>query len=157
MREEHMYVFVSVMLLAMIVPTAPRREHDVPACHAKLRGLVLVTSVELPSRVRVDAPWRLSHHGQMRESGTQLLMEAQLDRVVQKDELTGQERETRLGEPVKLVFEGSDQKDLVRRAAQVWCVIVLRAQENRALDQISPSQPKPVKIALMGRAEERVA
>ena len=154
-----MYVFVSAMLLALMVPTAPQRTQDGPACHAELRGLVLVTSVDLPSRVRVEGPWKLQHQGELNtENGTaHFRMEAELDRVVQRDGLTGQERETRLGAPVRLVFEGTDQKDLVRRAAQVWCVTVMRAQENRALDQISPSQPKPVKIALIGRAEERVA
>ena len=154
-----MYVFVSAMLLALMVPTAPQRTQDGPACHAELRGLLLVTSVDLPSGVRVEGPWKLQHQGELNtESGTaHFRMDAELDRVVQRDGLTGQERETRLGAPVRLVFEGSDQKDLVRRAAQVWCVTVMRAQENRALDQISPSQPKPVKIALMGRAEERVA
>ena len=149
-----MFVFVSAMLLAMMVPTAPQRTGDGPACHAELRGLVLVTSVDLPSRVRVEGPWKLSHQGEMNaEDGTaHFRMEAELDRVVQRDAVTGQERETRLGSPVRLVFEGSDQRDLVRRAAQVWCVTVMRAQENHALDQISPTQPKPVKIAAIARS-----
>ena len=46
-----MYVFISAMLLAMMVPTTSHRTEDGPACHAELRGLVLVTSVDLPSRV----------------------------------------------------------------------------------------------------------
>ena len=69
--------------------------------------------------------------------------------------MTGLERETRLGSPVRLVFEGTDQRDLVRRAAQVWCVTVMRAQENHALDQISPMQPKPVKIAALAGASKQ--
>jgi hypothetical protein len=152
-----MYVFVSAMLLAMMVPAAPQRTGDGPACHAELRGLTLVTTVDLPSRVRVEGPWKLSHAGalDMTNGTAHFRMEAELDRVVQIDAVTGLERETRLGSPVRLVFEGSDQKDLVRRAAQVWCVTVMRAQENHALDQISPMQPKPVKIALAARAETK--
>lgn len=152
-----MYVLFSAMLLAALLPAATQREADGPSCAAELRGLTLTTTVELPSRVRVEGPWRLTHSGAWdAASGVQMYrLEAELDRVVQTDELTGQEHEIRLGEPVRLVFEGTDQRDLVRRAARTWCVTVMRAQENRALDQLSPMQPKPIRIASAARAEAR--
>lgn len=152
-----MYILVNALIVALLVPWAPQKAQDGPACGAVLRGLNLLTSVTLASGVKVEGPWRLSYGGEvMPETGvTHFRMLAELDRVIRKDVLTGERREILLPEPVQLELEGTSQRELVYRAAQLWCVTVMRAQENRALDQISPAQPKPVRVALELRPAKR--
>jgi hypothetical protein len=42
----------------------------------------------------------------------------------------------------------------VRRAARVWCVTVMRAQENRTLDHLGDAQPTRIAARAQAQALE---
>jgi hypothetical protein len=145
-----MYVFINALILALLVPgSGVERVEDGPACRAELKGLDLVTIVDLPSGLRVEGPWRVVHTGDMTEGETHYVMFATLDRVIERDPITGVRSITPFPEPVSLAFEGTSQTELVQRAAQVWCVTVMRAQENQALDKVTPQKASDTRVAAL--------
>jgi hypothetical protein len=149
-----MYMFINALILAMLLPGgAASKAQDGPACQAELRGTNLLTTFRLPDGVIVEGPWRIMHFGSMENGEAHFTMLAILDHVVEKDVLTGHSNVIPFPQPIRLAFEGTTQKEMVQRAAQVWCVTVQRAQENRALDQISPDQARnKLRIAALPQA-----
>jgi hypothetical protein len=147
-----MHMILNAMILAVLIPASgTRTAQDGPSCRAELKGTNLLTTYELPGGVLVEGPWRVMHTGSVAEGQAHFTMFAVLDHVVEKDALTGQRNVIPFPEPVRLAFEGATQQDLVQRAAQVWCVTVMRAQENQALDQLSPKRNMVTRIAGMPR------
>lgn len=144
-----MNMFINAMILAVLLPgSGMERVYDGPACRAELKGLDLLTIVELPTGLRVEGPWRVVHTGDMTGGETHFVMFATLDRVIERDPITGSRSITPFPQPVSLAFEGSSQTELVQRAAQVWCVTVMRAQENQALDKLSPERATDTRVAM---------
>jgi hypothetical protein len=150
-----MYMIINALILALLVPSAgTERAQNGPACRAELTGHNLLTTVDLPGGLTIEGPWRVVHKGEQRGRDTHWLMFATLDRVIENDAISGERTEISFPEPVSLAFEGNDQNELVHRAAQVWCVTVMRAQENRALDRLSPSQQAALtRIAMLPRTK----
>jgi len=149
-----MHMILSALILAVLVPASDtQKAMDGPACRAELKGTNLLTTYELPSGVLVEGPWRIMHTGDVQEGQPHFTMFATLDYVVEKDALTGKRNVIPFPEPVRLAFEGTTQQELVQRAAQVWCVTVMRAQENQALDQLSPKQNLNTRIAALPRPQ----
>lgn len=145
-----MHMILNALILAVLVPASDTRTaQDGPSCRAELKGTNLLTTYELPTGVLVEGPWRVMHTGEAEAGQTHFTMFAVLDYVVEKDALTGKRNVIPFPEPVRLAFEGTTQKELIQRAAQVWCVTVMRAQENQALDQLSPKQNLNTRIAAL--------
>lgn len=143
-----MYMFINALILALLVPgSGAHRVEDGPACRAELKGLDLLTIVELPSGLMVEGPWRVIHTADMEDGDAHYTMFATLDRVVERNPITGNRAITPFPQPISLTFEGTSQLELVQRAARVWCVTVMRAQENKALEQVSPQQPMETRVA----------
>ena len=138
-----MVLFINALLLVMLVQ-APgvQKARDGQACRAELKGQRLLTTYELPDGTLVEGPWQVVHTGTEANGQRMFTMFAVLEQVIEKDGVTGNRKVIQFPSPVRLTFEGPNQRDLVHRAAQVWCVTVLRAQENQALDQISPTQTR---------------
>jgi hypothetical protein len=142
-----MNMFVNALILALLVPGGTAEKAlDGPSCRAEVRGSHLLTTVDLPSGVQVEGPWRIVFSEQIPEREG-FVMFATLDRIVERDALTGGRSVVPFPEPVSLAFEGESQYELVQRAARVWCVTVMRAQENPALQHLSPTQPAQTRIA----------
>lgn len=136
-----MYMFINALILALLMPPGtPDTAQNGPACRAELKGHDLLTTIDLPGGMTIEGPWRVVHRGEMRGEETHWVMLATLDRVIEKDAISGERTVIPFPEPVSMAFEGTDQRELIHRAAQVWCVTVMRAQENQALDRLSPSQ-----------------
>lgn len=143
-----MHMFINALILAVLVPSSDvLRAEDGPACRAELNGLDLVTVLELPTGVRVEGPWRVLHSADVEEGVTTFVMYATLDRVIERDPVTGKRSIVPFPRPVSLAFEGATQTELVQRAAQVWCVTVMRAQENQRLETLSPQQALHTRVA----------
>jgi hypothetical protein len=143
-----MYLFMNALILAVLVPASgAQKVEDGPACRAELKGLDLTTVLELPTGKRVEAPWRVVHTGDMEDGRTKFVMYATLDRVVERDPVSGARSITPFPQPVSLAFEGETQTEVVQRAAQVWCVTVMRAQENGELQRLSPQAVKAGRVA----------
>jgi hypothetical protein len=143
-----MYMFINALILALLVPVGEtERVEDGPACRAQLSGLDLLTIVEFPTGNRVEGPWRVVHSGDMEEDEAKFVMYATLDRVIETDGITGQRSIIPFPEPISLAFEGATQKDLIHHAAQVWCLTVMRAQENQQLQRLSPDKATNTRVA----------
>jgi hypothetical protein len=145
-----MHMFINALIIALLLPSgAGQRAADGPACRAELRGLDLLTRVELPTGVVVEGPWRVVHSGDMRDGESRFIMFAQLDHVIEQDQLTGIRKVVPFPEPVQLAFEGATQSELIYRAAQTWCVTVMRAQQNQAFDHLTAQQKNLTRITVV--------
>lgn len=146
-----MYLFINALIVALLMPTGGTNlAVETPSCRAEIRGQSLVTVVELPTGVAVEGPWKISQATD--ESGEAVRVLATLDHVVETDALTGGRNVIAFPRPVSLQFEGRSQEDVVRRAARVWCVTVMRAQENQTLDMLEDRAPE--RIAALARARD---
>jgi hypothetical protein len=131
-----MYLFINALILALLVPPGGAYTAEAgPACRAQLKGLNLLTTVELPTGVAVEGPWRITPAET--PSARKYNVVATLDHVIETDALTGDRDVIRFPQPVRLSFEGDTQEEVVRRAARMWCVTVMRAQQNQSLDQLA--------------------
>jgi hypothetical protein len=145
-----MYMFINALLLALIVQVSgTNKAEDGPACHAELKGRSLLTTVEFPTGLQVEGPWRVVHAAMPMEESPQFLILATLDRVIEKDGLTGQQQVIPFTEPLSLAFEGETQEQVIQRAARVWCITVMRAQEDRSLETLSPKNALNSRVAAL--------
>jgi hypothetical protein len=149
-----MFQLINALVLAVLVPAGgAQKVEDGPACRAELAGLALTTVLELPSGLRVEAPWRVVHAGDMDNGEATFVMYATVDRVIETDPVSGKRNIIPFPQPVSLAFEGKTQQELVHRAAQVWCVTVMRAQENQDLQHLDPAPLKGARVASLSSAD----
>jgi len=146
-----MYLFINALIVALLMPAGGSQlAAEAPTCRAEIRGLNLLTVVELPTGVAVEGPWKITHEAD--EATSTFRIRATLDHVIETDVLTGDRSVIPFPQPVNLQFEGNSQEDVVRRAARVWCVTFMRAQENQTLDQLA--EPVPTRIAALPRMRD---
>ena len=144
-----MYLFINALILALLVPAGGSHLAEAgPTCRAELKGSNLLTVVELPTGVAVEGPWRVMHQAD-ESSDHRFTVLATLDHVIEKDALTGGRNVIPFPQPVRLAFEGTSQAEAVKRAAHVWCVTVMKAQENQKLDHLA--EPVRHRIAALPR------
>src|SRR5690606_16440088 len=135
----------NALILALLIPTGGAHMAEAgPTCRAELKGVNLLTVVELPNGLVVEGPWRIDQHS---SGNSPFGMIATLDHVIERDALTGSRNVIPFPEPVQLAFEGKTQEEVVQRAARVWCVTVMRAQENQRPDQLS--EPTAARITAL--------
>jgi hypothetical protein len=123
---------------------------DSPTCRASLEGDLLVTGIDFPGGYSVEGPWTvLDSHRTARDDGAQgQLLTAVLDRIVEVQN-TGQRVESSFPSPIETTFEGRDDAELVQRAAEVWCVVVMKAQGH--MRSIPPAEQAPIRMAMLDR------
>ena len=139
-----MYLFINVLILALLVPTGGTYiAEDGPTCRAELNGHNLLTIVELPTGVAVEGPWRVTQ-GTDELGAKSIVLVATLDHVIETDEITGSRSVIPFPQPVRLAFEGNTREEAAHRAARVWCVTVMRAQENQELDHLPEATPRRI-------------
>ena len=145
-----MYLLLNALLLVLLLPLGGSQKAEAdPACRAELKGVDLLTVIQLPSGVAVEGPWRVVHRSDDPTRVSRLVIYATLDRVIETDALTGEREVVAFPQPVRIAFNGATQAELVERAAEVWCVTVMRAHENQSLDPLaSPPQP-PMRITAL--------
>ena len=99
-----MYLFINALILALLLPASGAHVAEAgPTCRAELKGLNLLTIIELPSGVAVEGPWRITPAGE-EISRTRYNVVATLDHVVEKDGLTGDRQVIPFPQPVRLAF-----------------------------------------------------
>jgi hypothetical protein len=141
-----MYMFINALIMALLLPTGAEQAGNLTACRAELKGVNLLTAVQLPGGVVIEGPWHLKHDGKMQEGRTHFWVIATLDRVIERDAVTGEKRVIPFPEPVTLTYDGTTQEELVHKVTQVWCVTVMRAHENQALDQLPANRSGIMRI-----------
>jgi len=139
----------AMLLVALIIPAGleAQTRDPAPACRGSLDGNRLTTTIEFADGYAVEAPWRVSWtRGAAFEDGTSgMVANAVLDRIIESNSRNGERIETSFPEPIETTFEGATEEELVYRAAQVWCLTVLKAQERTnggrgASDRQSPAR-----------------
>ncbi len=116
-----------------------------PACRADLDGDRLTTTIEFSDGYAVEAPWtvRWNRSASLQDGTRGVAAAASLDRIVEVEPGTGQRVVTPFPEPIETTFEGHSEEELIYRAAQIWCLTVLRAQEQSAGDARRPTSTPP--------------
>lgn len=145
-----MYLFLNALIMALLLPAGAMEDAEIgPSCRAELKGVNLLTVFELPTGIVVEAPWQVVHRGYDETRAKRHIVFATLDRVIEKDALTGRNRIVPFPEPIRLGFEGETHEAVVENAAEVWCVTVMRAQENQSLDRLSPTEAQHTRITAL--------
>lgn len=135
---------IAVMAFSAPVGLFAQDPANAPACRANLDGDQLTTAIEFPDGYAVEAPWSVSwNRAATLENGRPgVVVAAQLDRIVELDPATGQRIVTPFPEPIETMFEGATEDELIYRAAQIWCLTVLKAQEQQEAGRSAPAQPQ---------------
>lgn len=145
-----MHTLINAVVLAMTMPADPAEmARHVPTCSAELEAQTLHTQVEFADGYTVEGPWRVTQdrHGELRAGGEGRIVAAIIDRIVEKDALTGQRRTTPFGQGVAVTFEGSTHDDLVARAAELWCAAVMRMGAGGG-GRFAPTTIEPTRVTL---------
>jgi hypothetical protein len=153
-----MHMLINAVVLAMTLPADPAEiARDVPACSAEFDGGVLSTQVEFADGYVVVAPWRVLHAGSaaMQDGTEGQVVTAVLDRIVEKDGMTGQRRLTPFAQRVNVTFRGRTHDDVIDRAAEMWCSTVLRM--NGGVNRFAPLIVRPLRVARTGSIDPPVA
>jgi hypothetical protein len=150
-----MHMMINALVLAF---TMPGQMSDLtgesPKCRAELVGKSLTTQVEFADGYVVKGPWTvLSAFPTPPENGRDgeaegWALDAMLNRIVEMDPITGQQRTIEFRQAVTITFRGSSDADLVRQAAQIWCSTVMRSRPGTAT-HYAPRTIRPLPIAIV--------
>lgn len=139
------FLINAIALVALAIPAGliAQNPGNAPACRASLDGDQLTTTIEFPDGYAVEAPWRVAWNrsASLEDGRPGVVAAARLDHIVEVDPATGQRVATPFPEPIETTFEGHSEEELIYRAAQIWCVTVLKAQERKPAEGAQPSAP----------------
>ncbi|HEX6938188.1 MAG TPA: hypothetical protein VF158_02160 [Longimicrobiales bacterium] len=149
------FLMTAVTALALAAPVGLRAQAPggAPACRADLDGNRLTTIIEFSDGYAVEAPWTVSWNraASLEDGSPGVAANARLDRIVEVDPRTGQRMVTPFPEPIETTFEGRSEEELIYRAAQIWCLTVLKAQEqNRSGGRSPASAPRRSSVGAAG-------
>jgi hypothetical protein len=142
-----MHMLINAVVLAITLPADPAEiARAVPTCTAELDGRTLQTQVEFVDGYVVEGPWRITHasRGALKNGDEGRIVSAVLDRIVEKDALTGERRTLPFGQGVAITFEGRTPDDLMNRAAELWCATVMRL--GRGSQRFAPATIEPMRV-----------
>jgi hypothetical protein len=126
---------LAIALVALAVPAAASAQQPgkAPSCRASLDGDQLTTIIEFSDGYAVEAPWRVTWNrsASLQDGKKGVAAEAKLDRIVEVDPKDKHRVVTPFPEPIQTTFEGHSEQELVYKAAQIWCLTVLKAQEQQ--------------------------
>jgi hypothetical protein len=126
------FMIHALACLAIAIPVGlggggePGEEDDGPLCRASLEGDQLTTAIEFADGYTVEGPWTVVLAEQDAEA--RQMLTAVLDRIVEVRGESGDRVESPFPTPIETTFEGRDDAEVVQRAAEVWCVVVMKAQ-----------------------------
>jgi hypothetical protein len=128
--------------LALPVGLAAQETSKAPACRAALDGDLLTTTIEFSDGYAVEAPWQVTWNrsAALADGQTGVSAQARLDRIVEVKPGTHERVMTPFPEPITTTFEGHSEQELAYRAAQIWCLTVLKAQEQAPTKAGKPAQ-----------------
>ncbi|HEX7120247.1 MAG TPA: hypothetical protein VF212_15740 [Longimicrobiales bacterium] len=149
------FLMTAVAALALVAPVglSAQAPANAPACRADLDGNRLTTTIEFSDGYAVEAPWTVNWNrsASLEDGSRGVAADASLDRIVEVDPQTGQRMVTPFPEPIETTFEGRSEEELIYRAAQIWCLTVLRAQEQNSGGAHRPtSSPRRSSVGAAG-------
>lgn len=118
--------------LALPVGLYGQEAGEGPACRATLDGELLTTTIEFTNGYVVEAPWRVTANrtAALEDGRRGLVVDAVLDRIIETEPATGEQRTTPFPDPIEAIFEGHSEEELVYRAAQIWCLTIMELQKK---------------------------
>lgn len=126
----------ALALIALLIPTGvyAQAQEQAPACRADMQGDQLITTIEFADGYAVQAPWDVeySRPATLQNGEEGIEVGASLDRIIEVDPATGERVVTPFPEPIETSFQAANEQELIYRAAQIWCLTVLKAQEQGA-------------------------
>ncbi len=143
---------VAALALAAPAGLSAQAPADAPACRADLDGDRLTTTIEFSDGYAVEAPWSVNWNrsASLEDGSRGVAAAARLDRIVEVDPATGQRVVTPFPEPIQTTFEGRSEEELIYRAAQIWCLTVLKAQEQGAGGGQQPTSSPRSSVGAVG-------
>lgn len=137
-------VIHAALLLALALPAhlMAQQSPSAPACRAALDGDLLTTTIEFSDGYAVEAPWQVTWNraAALEDGRIGISATARLDRIVEVRPGTKERVMTPFPEPITTTFEGASEQELAYRAAQIWCLTVLKAQEQAPSASGKPAQ-----------------
>jgi hypothetical protein len=131
---EMRFLINTIAAVAILMPASlwAQARDGVATCRGNLDGDNLITTIVFENGYAVEAPWRITTKAAIAlENGSNgVAMDARLDRIIERDPSTGRQVETPFPDPIRTRFEGPNEEELVTRAAQIWCLTVLKVQEQ---------------------------
>lgn len=141
----------ALAVVALVVPIVlgAQPRPDAPACRADLNGDQLTTIIEFSDGYAVEAPWRVlwNRPASLEDGSEGVAVGATLNRIVEVDPATGNRQTTPFPEPIETTFEGQNETALVHRAAQIWCLTVIKAQEKSKSEAPQEQQSRARAVA----------
>jgi hypothetical protein len=138
------FLIHAAMLLALAMPVrlGAQTPAKAPACRAALDGDLLTTTIEFENGYAVEAPWQVTWNrsASLEDGSRGVQATARLDRIVEVNPGTHERVMTPFPEPITTTFEGHSEQELAYRAAQIWCLTVLKAQEQTPNKSGKPAQ-----------------
>ncbi len=138
------FLIHAVALLALALPArvGAQESAKAPACRAALDGDLLTTTIEFSDGYAVEAPWQVTWNrsASLEDGRPGIIATARLDRIVEVSPGTQERVMTPFPEPITTTFEGHSEQELAYRAAQIWCLTVLKAQEQAPNKSGKPAQ-----------------
>lgn len=124
----------ALALIALLIPVGltAQAQDQAPACRADLDGDRLTTTIEFADGYAVQAPWDVEYNrpATLQNGQSGIEVGASLDRIIEVNPDTGERVVTPFPEPIETTFQAANEQELAYRAAQVWCLTVLKAQEE---------------------------
>lgn len=144
------FLMHAVALLALLAPVqlSAQEPANGPACRASLDGDQLTTTIEFSDGYAVEAPWHVTWNrsASLEDGSPGVAASASLDRIVEVRPDTKERVMTAFPEPITTTFEGHSEQELAYRAAQIWCLTVLKAQGKAPSGSEKPAErKKPVR------------
>lgn len=136
---------IALAMLAVPAGLSAQQPGKAPSCRASLDGDQLTTIIEFSDGYAVEAPWRVTWNrsASLRDGQKGVTANAKLDRIVEVDPKDKQRVVTPFPEPIQTTFEGHSEQELVHEAAKIWCLTVLKAQEQQGTRQAPPPRKSP--------------
>jgi hypothetical protein len=154
-----MHMLINAVVLAATLPADPAEiARDIPECHAAIEGGMLNTRVEFAGGYAIEGPWRVMHNGraELHDGREGRAISAVLERMVEIDAITGSHRMTEFPQGIAIRFVGHTQDELIEKAAQLWCLAVMRMRGG-ATGRFAPATIPPQRVAAgPGRAPPAV-
>jgi hypothetical protein len=133
---------VALLTLALPARLGAQDPGEAPACRASLDGDQLTTTIEFSDGYAVEAPWQVvwNRSASLEDGSRGVSATAKLDRIVEVRPGSKERVMTPFPEPITTTFEGHSEQELAYRAAQIWCLTVLKAQEQAPNKSGKPAQ-----------------
>lgn len=151
-----MKIITGVLAVAAITASSAAAQSpkgDEYRCRASITGDRLLTVYESSTGYMVEGPWRIIAAHSISNQMGRVAITAVIDRIVEYDPQTRERQTIPFPDAVEVVFEGTDENDLILNAARIWCATVTKAQSS--LGEKKPVAKPALKVSMLVNAQRK--